>query len=314
VALVYAMAGLAAGLSGIDNPTRAAMIPNLVTREELPAAIAVNQVMWNSTLIAGPAIGGVVIAAWGIEWAYALDVVTYGATITAAALMRPMPPRLEGGPPAVGVAAIREGLGYLRGRRVLQATFYVDLVAMVFGLPRALFPALAVHQFHRGPEVVGALFSSIAVGALLGAVTSGWVGRVRHQGRAVVLAVVAWGLGITAFGLAGRHLWLALACLAAAGAADVVSAVFRSTILQTSVPDALRGRMSAVHILVVTGGPKLGDLEAGLMAAAFTPTVSVVSGGVACVVGALVLAALVPEFARYCVDDGEAVEAAADAP
>jgi len=198
---------------------------------------------------------------------------------------------------------VREGFAYLKGRRVLRSTFVIDIIAMVFGMPRALFPFLAASQFHGGDAVVGLLFSAPAVGALVGALTAGWVGRIQHQGRAVVWAVALWGVGIAAFGLVGDRLWLALVFLAFAGAADVISAVFRSTILQLSVPDSLRGRLSGIHILVVTGGPRLGDLEAGLVAAAFTPAVSVVSGGLLCVVGAAALAAVVPEFWRYHAGD-----------
>ncbi|MEX0743379.1 MAG: MFS transporter, partial [Actinomycetota bacterium] len=160
------------------------------------------------------------------------------------------------------------------------------------------FPILAVTQFHRGPAVVGLLFAAPAVGAVLGALTAGWVKHVRHQGMAVVWAVVVWGAGIAAFGLVS-DLWLGLLLLAIAGAADVISAVFRSTILQLSVPDALRGRLSQIHILVVTGGPRLGDLEAGMVASAFSPAVSVVSGGLLCIAGAALLAWLVPSFRRY---------------
>jgi predicted MFS family arabinose efflux permease len=199
--------------------------------------------------------------------------------------------------------AIREGLAYLRGRRVLQSTFYVDIIAMVFGMPRALFPILAVTQFHRGPEVAGILFSAVGVGALAGALTTGWVGSVRHQGRAVVIAVSVWGAGITAFGLVGANLWLALLCLAIAGGADVISAVFRNTILQLSVPESLRGRLSGVHIMVVTGGPRLGDFEAGLVAQVFSPMASVVSGGLLCIAGAAGLALAVPQFWRYHAGD-----------
>jgi MFS family permease len=198
---------------------------------------------------------------------------------------------------------VKEGFAFLKGRRVLQSTFVIDIIAMVFGMPRALFPFLAASQFHGSDAIVGLLFAAPAVGALIGALTSGWVGGVRHQGRAVIWAVVLWGLGITAFGLVGDHLWLALLFLAFAGAADVISAVFRSTILQLSVPDALRGRLSGIHILVVTGGPRLGDLESGLVAAAFSPTVSVVSGGLLCVAGAGLLAWRVPEFRRYRAGD-----------
>jgi MFS family permease len=193
---------------------------------------------------------------------------------------------------------VREGFAFLRGRAVLKASFGIDVIAMVFGMPRALFPILAVTQFDRGPAVVGLLFAAPAVGAVLGALTAGWVKHVRHQGMAVVWAVVVWGAGIAAFGLVS-DLWLGLLLLAIAGAADVISAVFRSTILQLSVPDALRGRLSQIHILVVTGGPRLGDLEAGLVASAFSPAVSVVSGGLLCIAGAALLAWLVPSFGRY---------------
>lgn len=299
--LVYAGTGLSAAFSGIDSPTGAAIIPNLVSRRELPAAIALNQVMFNTTMIAGPALAGLVIATVGLTWAYAIDLATYGAVIIAASLLPPLPARRDPDEdaPAGRWASVREGFAYLKGRRVLQSTFTIDLVAMIFGMPRALFPILAVTQFGRGPGLVGALFSAIAFGALAGALTAGWVGGVRHQGRAVIWAVAVWGAAIAGFGLVGDNLWPALALLAVAGAADVISAVFRSTILQLSVPDALRGRLSSIHILVVTGGPRLGDLEAGLVAQAFTPTISVVSGGLACVAGAGLIALLVPQFRRY---------------
>jgi len=298
VALIYVGAGLSAGISGIASPTRSAMTPRLVSSEQLPGAIALNQVMWNATMIAGPALGGVIVAQAGVAWAYGIDVATYGATILAALLMRSMPPA-EGSRAVTGIAAIGQGFGYLRGRRVLQSTFTVDLVAMVFGMPRALFPILAVTQFHGGPEIVGLLLSALAVGALAGALTAGWVNRVRHQGRAVLIAVAVWGACIIGFGLAGANLVVASIFLAAAGGADVISAVFRASILQLSVPEQLRGRLSAIHILVVTGGPRLGDFESGMVAAALSPFVSVVSGGAACLVGVAVLGLAVPKFWRY---------------
>jgi MFS family permease len=231
-----------------------------------------------------------------------VDLVTYAAMLAAALAIRPVPP--ERAPDAkTGWAAVREGFGYLRGRRVLSSTFVVDIIAMVFGMPRALFPFLAAERFHAGATVTGLLFSAPAVGALVGAVTSGWVRRVRYQGRAVLWSVGLWGLGITAFGLVGDHLWLALFFLAFAGGADVISAVFRNTILQLSVPDALRGRLSGIHILVVTGGPRLGDLEAGVVASVFSLSASVVSGGLLCIAGTALLAVLVPEFRRYRAGD-----------
>jgi len=170
-------------------------------------------------------------------------------------------------------------------------------------MPRVLFPVLADKQFHRGPEVVGWLFSAVALGALIGALSSGWVGRVRRLGLAILVAVTVWGASITAFGLSGDHLWLALVCLAVAGSADVISAVFRSTLQALVVPDALRGRLSAFNIFIVAGGPRLGDLEGGVVASAFTPTVSVVSGGLLCLGGVAVIALMVPRFARWRIGD-----------
>jgi MFS family permease len=300
--IVYTGIGLIAATSALDGPTRSAMTPRLVGRELMPSAAALNQVVWNATALVGPALAGLVIARFDVSVAYLIDLLTYGAMLLAAFLIRPMPPERAPGS-ATGWAAVREGFAYLRGRPVLQSTFIVDLIAMVFGMPRALFPFLAQLQFHAGAEVTGLLFSAPAVGALVGALTTGWVGRIRHQGRAVIWAVILWGAGITAFGLVGDRLWLALLCLAFAGGADVVSAVFRNTILQLSVPDALRGRLSGIHILVVTGGPRLGDMEAGLVAQAFSPQASVVSGGLLCIAGTAALALLVPAFWRYHAGD-----------
>jgi MFS family permease len=306
--LVYAGAALVAGFGGFSLSVRSSMTPNLVTTDQLPAALSLNQVMWNTCLIAGPAIGGVVIDQVGLSWAYGIDVATFSATVLACLLMRPQVPlgtpdeeerEAEAGALSRGWDDITEGFRFLKGKRVLQSTFYVDLIAMIFGMPRALFPVLAVTQFGSGPEIVGVLFSAVSVGALLGALSAGWVSRVRRQGVAICVAVVVWGLGIIGFGLAGDLLPLALVCLAVAGAADVISAVFRSTILQSNVPDSLRGRMSAVHILVVVGGVRLGDAEAGLVASLTSPVFSVVAGGVVCIAGVIVLSLAVPEFLRY---------------
>jgi MFS family permease len=295
--VVYAGVALLSATSAIDGPARTAMTPRLVGRDLVAAAAALNQIVWQASSLVGPALAGVVIARLGLAWAYGIDLVTYGAMLAAAVAIAPVPP--ERAPDAkTGWAAVREGFGYLRGRPVLSSTFLVDIIAMVFGMPRALFPFLAANRFHAGATVTGLLFTAPAVGALLGALTSGWVNRIRHQGAAVLWSVATWGLGITAFGLVDS-LWAALVLLAIAGGADVISAVFRNTILQLSVPDALRGRLSGIHILVVTGGPRLGDLEAGVVASAFSPTFSVVSGGVLCVAGTAALAFLVPAFRNY---------------
>jgi predicted MFS family arabinose efflux permease len=174
---------------------------------------------------------------------------------------------------------------------------------MVFGLPRVLFPFLIVDQFHLSAKAIGLLFAALAVGALLGALTSGWTGRVHRQGLAVIVSVAAWGVAIAAFGWSGDWLWLGLAMLALAGWADVISAIFRTTILQVSAPDRLRGRLFGIHILVVTGGPRLGDVEGGLVARLVSPTFSVVAGGLACVLGAGLVALLYPELRRARADD-----------
>ncbi len=298
--VVYALTGVHAAFSGLDHPTRSSAIPQLVERTQLASALALIQLTWQLGLVAGPALAGIVIANGGIPAAYVLDVASFGTAIASLLLMGPVVP--EGGGTKVGLASIVEGVRFLRGRRALQATFVIDVNAMVFGMPRALFPALGTTYFGGGAAAVGLLYAAPGAGALAGAVFSGWVGRVDHQGRAVVLAVIAWGAAIAAFGLAP---WLpvALLLLAVAGAADMVSAVFRNSILQLSVPDRLRGRLSAVHIAVVTGGPRLGDVEAGAVAALTNPSVSVVTGGVACMAGAGLIARLMPELVRWRLRD-----------
>jgi MFS family permease len=193
---------------------------------------------------------------------------------------------------------MKQGLAFLRGHQVLQGTFVIDLNAMILGMPRALFPALGLLRFHGGAETVGLLYSAPGMGALIGALLTGWVTSVIHQGRAVLVAVTIWGLAIATFGVVP---WLgpALVLLGIAGAADVISAVFRGTILQSETPEGLRGRLSSLHIAVVTGGPRLGDFEAGAVAALAGPEVSVISGGLGCVAGVALVGWLMPRLARY---------------
>jgi MFS family permease len=237
-------------------------------------------------------------------------VASFGTAVVTLLMMRPILP--EGGGTRASLASIAEGVRFLEGRRALQATFVIDINAMVFGMPRALFPALGTSVFAGGATAVGLLYAAPGAGALAGALFSGWIGRVDRQGTAVVIAVAVWGAAIAVFGLVA---WLpaALLLLALAGAADMVSAVFRNSILQLTVPDRLRGRLSAVHIAVVTGGPRLGDVEAGTVASLTSPAVSVVSGGLACMVGAAVIARLMPELTRWRLRDHVDVEPDADA-
>src|SRR4051812_30430361 len=293
---LYVMTALAAGFSGIERPARAAAVPSVVSQEQLPAAYALWQILLQVGAVAGPGLAGILVGTVGLSAVYWIDVATFGPAFAAAVAIRPLPP--VGGGTKVGFASVAEGLRYVRGRRVLIGTFLIDINAMGFGMPRALFPALGYGFFHGGASTGGLLYAAPGAGALIGAVFTGWVSAVRRQGWAVIVAVVVWGAAIALFGLVPL-LPLALLLLAVAGAADVVSAVFRNTILQTTVPDELRGRLSAVHIAVVTGGPRLGDAEAGVVASLTTPQFAVVSGGLASVAGALLIAWRLPEFARY---------------
>ena len=271
-----------ARVASIDTPTRSAVFANLVARPMFASANALLQLLFQVGQVAGPAVAGLLLGQVGIASVYWIDAATFAVSFLAVASLPALRP--EGGGTRFGLRSIAEGLRYLKGRPVLQGTFVIDLNAMVLGMPRALFPALGLTRFHGGAATVGLLYAAPGAGALIGAVLTGWVVAVRKQGRAVLVAVTIWGLAIAAFGLVP---WLgaALVLLAVAGAADVVSAVFRGTILQLEAPEALRGRLSSIHTAVVTGGPRLGDFEAGAVAAVSTPQISVVSGGLGCVVG-----------------------------
>jgi MFS family permease len=291
---IFVLVVLQQAFGGLDTPTRNAATPGLVGADHLAAAAALNQLMFQLGVVVGPAVGGLLIAKVSLSSAYWVDTATFGVAIAAMLAMAPLRP--EGGGTKASAASILEGLRFLKGRKDLQGTFVIDINAMVFGMPRALFPALGTSL--GGATVVGLLYAAPGAGALAGAATSGWVSRVDQQGRAVVIAVIAWGAAIAAFGFV-HWLPLALVLLALAGAADVVSAVFRNTILQLSAPDRLRGRLSAVHIAVVTGGPRVGDFEAGAVASIATPEIAVVSGGLACIAGALVIARAMPDLTGW---------------
>lgn len=300
VAALYAVAFLAWSFSAFDQPARASSIPRLVPGERLPAAIALNQLNFQLQSVIGPAFGGLLIATMGLPVAYGVDVLSFGASLLALSRIPPLPPLRDVARP--GLAAIREGLSFLRTRRVILATFVIDLDAMIFGMPQALFPVLALDVFRTGPTGVGLLASAPAVGAFGGALLSGWLSRVRRPGRAVIVAVAIWGVAIVAFGLTTLSpglFVLALGCLAVAGAADVFSAVLRGTIVQFETPDELRGRVSAVNGLVVRGGPATGDIEAATVASLVGVQASVLSGGILCLVGLLGVVRWFPELGRH---------------
>ena len=308
VAVLYLIIAVQAAFFAVGNPARQSIIPRLVDRELLPAANALGMITWNLGFTLGPLLGGAVVALTGtVSAAYAIDVVAFASLVWAMWSLPPLRPIVTSGErPRAGWSAVREGLAYLKGRRNLQMSFYEDIIAMVFGMPRALFPAIAALWYAGSQQsvafAVGALSAAPALGALLSAVLSGPLGRVRRQGRAVVISILIWGSAIAAFGMV-RWLPVAMLLLAVAGAADNVSAIFRSTILQASTPDEYRGRLQGIFTVVVAGGPRLGDVEAGAVAAMAGEAFSVISGGVACVVLAAGLAVAIPAFWRYDASD-----------
>lgn len=298
--LLFLVAFAASAIGSLDQPARSSAIPRLVARERLPAALALNQLNFQIASVVGPTVAGILIATVGLAGAYVVDVATFVASFIALFKISALPPLAAAARP--GLAAIAEGLRFAWQRRVILATYAIDLDAMVFGMPTSLFPALALDVFHAGPTGLGLLAAAPSVGALLGALLSGWVSRVRRVGLAVIVAVAIWGVAITLFGLSEFSFALALVFLAIAGAADVLSAVFRSTIVQLAAPDELRGRIASIQILVVRSGPRLGDIEAAGVASLIGAQASVVSGGLLCLLGLVGVVRLFPELARHVHD------------
>ncbi|MEU5882674.1 MFS transporter [Spirillospora sp. NPDC047279] len=294
--LIMAVVAVQSTGFAVSSPTRSAIIPRLLDRELVPAANTLNFTASQVGMLAGPLFAGVILATYGYSAAYALDAVLFTVGLYAALRLPPVPPLgdVTGTP---GLRSVFEGFRYLATQPVLLMSFVVDIIAMGVAMPRALFPELADTRF-GGDQAVGWLFGSIAIGAVLGGLSSGWIGRVRRQGVALVAAIVVWGLAVAAAGLA-HSLWLAVVLLAVGGAADLVSAVFRQTMLQTYAPDEMRGRLQGVFTVVVAGGPRLGDLRAGATAAVAGATVSWVGGGLACAVLVIVAALAVPALLRY---------------
>jgi len=297
----------------VNSPTRSAAIPRMLPTGQLPAANALNMTVMQFGAIAGPLLAGVMLRWVDLSALYLIDAITCTAAIWATVRLTPMPPAATGANSSgYGFAAVLDGFRYLAGNRVVLMSFVVDLIAMIFGMPRALFPQMA-HQSFGGPVEGGTtmalLAAAMSVGAVSGGIFSGWLPTVRRQGLAVVLAIVGWGVAMVGFGVAsgaahgtaGVMLWIALGCLAIGGAADMVSAAFRSTILQEAASDEMRGRLQGVFIVVVAGGPRLADAAHGAVAAAVGTTVAAAGGGVLVVVGVVAAALAVPAFVRYRV-------------
>ena len=298
VPFLYAMTGIGAAFSAIDGPARSSLTPSLVRRDQLSAAITLNQVLFQTAAIAGPAFAGVIILSLGVAGAYWIDVGTFAVAITAVAAMRipPSEPREH----APVLHALVEGITYLRANRILFSTFVLDFLATFFGSPRALFPYYADRVFAVGPQGLGLLFAAPGIGPLIAALTAGWIPRVQRQGVALLVAVAAWGFAIVGFGFMRDGLFVpALLFIALAQGADTVSAIFRHTILLTIVPDELRGRLTSIAQMFFLGGPYLGQVESGIVADTLSPEISVISGGIATVVSVGLVALWAPEVVSY---------------
>jgi ENTS family enterobactin (siderophore) exporter len=278
-------------LSGLSSPASTAATPALVGEDKMPAAAALNATASQLGNLGGPAIAGLLIAGPGLAACYAIDAVCFAVFGLAMIGLRPMPPVTKA--PRPGFRSLGEGFRYARQNRVVGAMLLVDTNAMIFGMPSALFPAMASTHFHGGSATFGLLVAAPGLGALVGAATSGWTGQLRRPGLVVIVAGILWGASVAAFGLV-RILPLALFFLALAGMGDLISEVIRNTLLQIYTPDQLRGRVSSLYLAQVTTAPALGNVEAGGVARLISPAFSVVSGGLACVAGALVLGTLFP--------------------
>jgi MFS family permease len=292
--VIFAIAVLWGSLDAVQRPSLDALLPRLVDRDELAAAGALGGVRGTIGMIAGPALGGVLIAVAGLPATYTYDVATFVVGLVCLYLMKAVPPPADAERPSV--RRVLEGIRYARSRPELIGTYVVDIVAMVFGMPMALFPAIA--EGLGGPGVLGLLYAAPAVGSFICAATSGWTHRVHRHGMGVIVSATLWGVAIIGFGVV-PGLYAALAFLALAGAADMMSGIFRSVIWNQTIPDSLRGRLASIEMLSYTVGPGLGNFEAGVVASLFSVRASIISGGVLCVIGCVICVVALPAFRRY---------------
>jgi len=306
LALLWVLVFCQSACFAVNAPTRSATIPALVGLARVPAANALNMTVTQAGIVGAPLLAGLLIGAGDLSLTYAVDAV---GLLLALPLLRGLPTLMPaGGAGRVhllgAVRSVAEGFTFLRSQPVLLMTFVVDIIAMVFGFPRAVLPELATTTFAGSSNALGWLFAAMSIGAVVAGLLSGPVARVRRQGAVILAAIVVWGMAVALFGLMSSLLW-AVFFLALSGAADMVSAVLRTSILQAGAPDAMRGRMQGVFIVVVAGGPRLGDLRAGGMAAAVSIPITMVSGGLIIVLAMIVVAVVVPTFQRYRTDRGD---------
>jgi len=294
----------------VNQPTRSALLPRILDEELLPAANSLNMTVMQAGGIAGPLVGGALIPLMGFSWLYLLDTITLFATLGAVVRLPPLP--ILGVTVTPGIGAVIDGFRYLRTQPVLMMSFVVDIIAMVFGMPRALFPELADVAFsgpNEGGVAFALLFAAIPAGAVVGGVLSGWVSRVERQGLAVIVAILVWGVAMVGFGVAAMlaplapalFLGIAVLMLAIGGAADMASAAFRTSMLQAAADDSVRGRLQGIFIVVVAGGPRVADVLHGATAAVTGAAVAAAGGGVLVIIGTVLAALAVPAFVRYRV-------------
>ena len=299
---LYVLLTLGTTAFSLGTPALRSLLPRIVAEDQIAAASALEGIYGNLAAAAGPILAGVLISFVGLTTTYLIDVGTFAASLAALWLLPALPP--SEGAPRAGVRSMVEGFRYVSSRPILLGIFLVDTNAMIFGMPMALFPAMG-ESFGGGARIVGLLYATPYIGALLASLVSGWTSHVRRQGLGVVIAASCWGVALILFGFADA-LWLALVMLALAGAADYVSAILRSVIVLTATPDEMRGRVTGIEFAQVASAPSLGNVEAGAVAAATSVRFSVVSGGIASVVGTLLIAAAVPALLRYDSKDPDA--------
>ncbi|MFI7096496.1 MFS transporter [Streptomyces lydicus] len=291
---LYATAAVSSALTGLQRPALDAIVPRIVPHDQLAAAAALNALRWQIGAVAGPALAGGLLAYAGLTWAYAIDAATYGISVLLAVRLAPQPAAHEARKPSLH--GIAEGARYAWSRKELLGTYAIDLTAMLFAFPLAVFPFLA-EDLHA-PWALGLMYAALPAGSLVVSLTSGWTSRVHRQGRAIALAAAGWGLAITAAGLL-HDVWLVLLCLTLAGSCDMISGIFRSALWNQTIPDELRGRLAGIELLSYSAGPQLGQVRAGGMAALTGVRAAVSAGGLLCFAGVALLALGLPKLMAY---------------
>jgi MFS family permease len=299
LASVYAISAITAAIGAFDGPARQSFVPNLVPREHLPNAISLNTILFQVASVLGPSIGGILIAAMGVGWAYALNAASFLTVIAALLMMRNAPERAPGEGTRISWKSALDGFRFVFRAPLIRGSMLLDFFATFFSSAMALLPIFAQDILQVGPQAYGWLYAASSVGALIaGVLMVRWIERIRRRGLVLFTAVFGYGLATIVFGLS-RSYWITFLCLAMVGASDTISTVLRNVIRQLSTPDSLRGRMTSVNMLFFMGGPQLGELEAGLVAQAFGAPLSVVSGGILCIAATGWIAARTPELRKY---------------